>query len=86
MTTTTSEIGEFRFAGLGEGKYTLAVAAPGFKRLEAGQVLLSAGEVVRIELLMEVTIESSTIGIMTSPEPLTTPTIEMIRKLPLGDQ
>lgn len=73
FTTTTTDAGEFRFADLQTGEYTLHIARLSFQFLTVPQLPLKAGEALRFELTLEpsaaITVLSGIIDLPLTPEP-----------------
>ncbi|MCA1817741.1 MAG: carboxypeptidase-like regulatory domain-containing protein, partial [Acidobacteria bacterium] len=70
LTETASDTGEFSFAAPKEGEYILEVSAPYFKTAVAKHLRLSPDEDARAEIVMQVTSETVTVGIIVMEDTL----------------
>lgn len=89
---TTSE-GQFKFESLGEGNYSFKIEAVSFKNLVVTDVVLEKNQLLNLDMLLEVSGDSATVGIIvwdgdsaidTSKSSVTfTLSDRLFRKLPL---
>ena len=73
FTTTTTDAGEFRFADLPIGEYTLEISSPIFRPLILPQLVLRAGETLRFDSTLDFRRITILSGIMTLPIQLEPP-------------
>lgn len=88
---TTSDTGEFSFPSLTAGRYTLEVESAGFKPLKAQGLDIKADESLRINVDVQVDMETATVGVLAidsnwPPEPgRLTISGDTILKLPIPE-
>lgn len=63
--TTTNERGDFNFAGLDAGRYSVSLTHPGFKRFEKTDIMLATGERLPLgTIVLEVGLVTETISVV----------------------
>ena len=63
QTAVTNERGEYSLADLPPGSYTVSVNAPGFKKFEKAGVMVSSGELARVDITLEPAEANTTVNV-----------------------